>query len=55
MMNDHGEDLDDFPAETKNRPNLWLEHVAQSRQINVQQELESQRRFHLFLMDRRPG
>ena len=37
----------------KNRPNLWLEHVAQSRQINTQQEMESQRRFHLSLMDRR--
>ena len=35
------EDLDDFPAETqKNRPNLWLEHIAQSRQINFQQEVE---------------
>ena len=31
-----------------NRPNLWLEHIAQSRQICIQQEVESQRRFHLF-------
>ena len=34
MMN---EDLDDFPAESKeNRPNHFLEHIAQSRLINVQ-------------------
>ena len=35
------EDLDDFPAETKkNRPSLWLEHIAQSRQINIPQEVD---------------
>ena len=57
MMNDYEEDLDDFPSE--NRENTaWiagLEHIAQSRQINVQQEVESQQRLHLFLMDQRPG
>ena len=39
----------------ENRPNLWLDHIAQSRQIKKQQEVESQRRFHLSLMDRRLG
>ena len=34
-----------------NQPNLWLEHIAQSRQINFQHEVESHRRFHLSLMD----
>ena len=58
MMNDYEEDLDDFPKlkTEKNRPNHGLEHIAQSRQINLQQEVESQQqRFHLFLMDQRPG
>ena len=42
--------------ETKeNWLNLWLEHIAQNRQIYKQQEVESQRRFSLTLMDRRPG
>ena len=59
-MNDYEEDLDDFPAENRaekreNQPNHWLEHVAQSRQINFRQEVGSQPRFHLFLMDQRPG
>ena len=31
----------------KNRPNHWLEHIAQ--------EVESQQRFDLFLMDQRAG
>ena len=39
----------------KNRRNLWLELVAQSRQVQKQQEVESQRRFHFSLMDRHPG
>ena len=39
----------------QDRPNHWLEHIAQSRQINIQQEVESQERFHLFLMGQRPG
>ena len=39
----------------KNRPNHWLDFIAQSRQINIQQEVESQQRFHLSLMDQRPG
>ena len=39
----------------KNQPNLWLEHFAQCRQVNIQQDVESQRRFHLSLMDGRPG
>ena len=55
-MSDYEEDLDDFQLKTKkNRPNLWLEHIGQSRQISLQQEVESQRRFHLSLVDRRPG
>ena len=37
-----------------NKMNLWLERIVQSRQIYIQQEEESQRRFHLSLMDRRP-
>ena len=56
MMIDYEEDLDDLQLKTKkNRPDLWLEHIGQSRQISLQQEVESQRRFHLSLMDRRPG
>ena len=40
MMNDYEEDLDDFPVENKERPaEIWLEHIAQSRQINIQQEV----------------
>ena len=39
----------------KNMPNLWLEHIAQSRQINIQQEVEPHQRFHNPLTDRRPG
>ena len=53
MMN---EDLDDFPAESKEKPpNHWFEHIAQSRLINIQEEVESQQRFHLFLVGQRPG
>ena len=41
MMSDYEEDLDDFPAEKKktDRPNLWLEHIAQNQQLNGQQEV----------------
>ena len=39
----------------KNRPNHWLEHIAQSRQLTTQEEVESQQRFRLFSMDQRPG
>ena len=38
----------------KNQTNHWLEQIAQSRQIYFQQEVGSQRRFHLSLMDRGP-
>ena len=56
MTNDFEEDLDGFPLENKeNRPNLWLEHTAQSRQMYILKEVESHRRFHRFLKDRRPG
>ena len=35
MMSDYEEDLDDFQLKTKkNWPNLWLEHIGQSRQIS---------------------
>ena len=48
MMNDFEEDLEHFPAENReNRPNHWLEYIAKK------QEVESQLRFHLFLMDQR--
>ena len=30
----------------KDRPNLWLDHIAQSRPINGQQEVGSRRRLH---------
>ena len=43
VMNDYQEYLDDFLTENKeNRPNLWLEHIAQSQQIYFQQDVESQ-------------
>ena len=55
-MNDSEEDLVDFRAENKRKPGriYGLEHIARSRQSNLQQEVESQRRFHLSLMDQRP-
>ena len=37
------------------RPNLLLEHIAQSRPINGQQEVGSRRRFHYFWTDQGPG
>ena len=37
------------------RPDLWLEHITQSRPIDGQLEVGSRRRFHHFLMDQRPG
>ena len=56
MINDYEEILTSSQLKTKkNLPNHWLEHIAQSRQINVQQEVESQQRFQLSLMDQRPG
>ena len=56
MMSDHEEHLDAFPAETKEKPaEFMVEHFAQGRQIFLRQEGESQRGFHLSLMDRRPG
>ena len=55
MMNDYEEDLEGFPVENKEKPAESVDHIAQSRQVDVQQEVESQRRFHLSLMDRRPG
>ena len=56
MMNDYEEDLDDFPAENKEkRPNPPFEHISQSRQIHTQQEVEPQRKFHFSLMGRRAG
>ena len=52
FVSDSEEDLDDFPVEkTTEWPNFWLEHAAQSRQINGQQKVG----FHHFLMDQRPG
>ena len=53
VMNECEEDVDDFPVEKtkENRPNLRMEQLAQSRQINFQQEVEPQRRFHLSPMD----
>ena len=51
MMSDFEEDFRAFPSEKEtNRPNLWLKHVAKSRLINGQQEVESLRRFHHFVM-----
>ena len=51
MMSDYEDDLDDFPVEKETkRPNLRLEHIAQSRQINGQHELGSLQKFHHFLM-----
>ena len=42
-MSDYEEDFCDFPSEyKKNHKNHWLEHVAQSRHYNIQQEVESQ-------------
>ena len=55
-MNDHEEDLDDFPAENKGKPVESM--VGPYRAESTDQytaEVESQRRFHLHLMDRRPG
>ena len=45
-MNDHEEDLDDFPAENKEKPagSTVGAHRAESTD---QQEVESQRRFRL--------
>ena len=44
-----GKILMTFQLESKKKSRIYgLEHIAQSRQINVQLELESQRRFHLF-------
>ena len=49
MMNDHEEDLDDFPAENSEKP-------AESLVVAYRAESTDQfQRFHLFLMDRRPG
>ena len=39
----------------KNQKNHWLEHIAQSRNYNMQQEVESQQQFHHFLMGQHPG
>ena len=56
MMSDYEQDFGDFPSETEtDGPNLWLEHIAKSRLINGQQDVESPRRFHHFLMDQPPG
>ena len=55
MISDCEEDLDDQKKTKTERPNLWLEHIAQSHLINGQQEVGSRRRFHHFLMDERPG
>ena len=35
----------------KNLKNLWLDHIAQSRHYNFQQEVESQHKFHHFLVN----
>ena len=49
MMSYYEQDFGDFPSETEtDGPNLWLEHIAQSRQINGQQAVGSRRRFHTF-------
>ena len=32
----------------KNQKNHWLEHIAQSRHLTVQQEVESQQKVHHF-------
>ena len=59
MMNDYEEDLDDFPAENKENPAESTVEASRAESTYkyryIQQEVESQRRFHLSLTDRRPG
>ena len=50
VMSDSEEDLMASQLKTKKkRPNLWLKHIAQSRQIYIRQEVESQRRFDVLV------
>ena len=57
MMNDYEVDLDDFPAENKENPpeSLVGAYRAESDRSIHSRKVESQQRFHLFLMDQRRG
>ena len=57
MMHDYEEDLHDLLTENKERlaESLFGAHRAESRQINIQQDVGSRQRFHHSLMGHRPG